>query len=343
MRTHIDMDESVLGVVVREGPFKAIQNMVEAGPKLLARRSTYPAVLGWDRQTPESRTAWTWRVCVAVLLVVMAPLVGWAQPKPFEDIHRVPVEVVDAYGKTIKQEIVVTLFKGWGSAPRPLLLLNHGRATDAQGRAALGRARYSDAAAYFAQRGFIVAVPTRVGYGVSGGEDIENTGACGESQFEPGFEAAAQVSLQVLTWLRQRSDVNPDRIVVAGQSRGGAISLALAAKNPAGVVAAINFAGGAGGNPKTRPGQPCDAHLMKRMLAGFGEKVRMPTLWIYAENDLFMGSAPPREWFEAFQSAGGRGEFVPFPPHGEDGHNLFARGRDVWQPRVDEFLKSLGF
>lgn len=285
----------------------------------------------------------TLRKWCAYVLLAFCPLLGWAQAKPFEEIHRVPVQVVDVYGKTINQEVVVTVFKGWGNEPRPLLLLSHGRAADAPGRAALGRARYSDAAAYFVQRGFIVAVPTRVGYGISGGEDIEDTGPCGKSQFEPGFEAAAQVSLQALNWMRQRSDVNAERIVVAGQSRGGAISLALAAKNLTGVVAAINFAGGAGGNPKTRPGQPCDAHVMKRMLAGFGEKTRLPSLWIYAENDLFMGAAEPREWFAAFQSAGGRGEFVQFPPHGEDGHNLFARGREVWQPRVDAFLKSLGF
>ncbi len=291
-----------------------------------------------DTLSVRQRPSWL----VLVTLLVLWPMLGWAQ-KPFEETHRVPVAVVDAYGKTMEQEIVVTVFKGWGSAPRPMLLLNHGRATDPEGRAALGRARYSDAAGYFAQRGFIVAVPTRVGYGVSGGEDVEDTGVCGKKQYEPGFDAAAQVSLQVLDWMRQRPDVNPGRIVVAGQSVGGATSIAVAAKNPAGVVAAINFAGGAGGNPKTRPGQPCDAHLMKRMLAGFGEKARIPTLWIYAENDLFMGATAPREWFAAFQSAGGRGEFVQFPPQGEDGHNLFTRGRDVWQPRVDEFLKSLGF
>jgi dienelactone hydrolase len=235
------------------------------------------------------------------------------------------------------------VFKGWGSAPRPLLLLNHGRATDAQGRAALGRARYGDAASFFTQRGFIVAVPTRVGYGVSGGEDVEDTGDCGKKRFEPGYDAAAQVSVQVLAWMRQRADVSPERTVVAGQSYGGATAIALAAKGVPNVVAAINFAGGGGGNPKTRPGRPCDAHLMKRMFAGYGQTSRIPTLWIYSENDLFMGKDAPREWFDAFQAAGGQGEFVQFPPNGEDGHSLFTRAPEVWQPSVIEFLKSQGF
>ena len=41
-------------------------------------------------------------------------------------------------------------------------------------------------------------------------------------------------------------------------------------------------------------------------------------LWAYTENDRFFGPTLPREWFQAFQAAGGRGEFKQFPPHGED-------------------------
>jgi hypothetical protein len=32
-----------------------------------------------------------------------------------------------------------------------------------------------------------------------------------------------------------------------------------------------------------------------------------------------------------------------YPPHGEDGHSLFTRFPEVWQPRVAEFLDTVGF
>ena len=93
-------------------------------------------------------------------------------------------------------------------------LINHGRAPDAQGRASLGRARYTDASRYLLRRGFVVAVPTRVGYGVSGGEDVEDTGACNNRNYPPGFDAAAVQMLAALNAVRQRPDVADRKSVV---------------------------------------------------------------------------------------------------------------------------------
>lgn len=88
--------------------------------------------------------------------------------------------------------------------------------------------------------------------------------------------------------MRQRPDVAPDRVLVVGQSFGGASTVALAAMNPPGVVAAINFAGGSGGDPKGRPKTPARslrwAHLSDLRCAG-----QVPMLWIYTENDMYFG------------------------------------------------------
>ncbi len=286
------------------------------------------------------RPAWILAVLFAALWLRAGA--AWAQ-KVLEEIHRVPVEVVDAYGKAVRQDIVLTVFKAPGDAARPLLVLNHGRATKAEARARLGRARYGDASRFLVGLGFIVAVPTRVGYGETGGEDVEDTGACERKRYAPGYEAGAQLTSQVVAWMRQRPDVLPDRTVVMGQSYGGTIAVAMAAKNAPGVAAAINFAGGGGGDPKTHPGNPCMPGQLERLFAGYGQTARIPTLWVYAENDLFMGATQPRLWFSAFQAAGGVGEFVQFPPDGEDGHALFTHAPQVWQPKVAEFLKAQGF
>jgi hypothetical protein len=51
----------------------------------------------------------------------------------------------------------------------------------------------------------------------------------------------------------------------------------------------------------------------------------------------------PRQWFEAFTAAGGRGELVMLRPVGEDGHRMFSRAPQLWHPLVREFLLSLGY
>lgn len=278
------------------------------------------------------------------LSAALLALAGVGHARLIETQMDLPVKVLDAYGKQIEQSIKVTVFSdNLNPRPAPVLVLNHGRAAEAQDRVKLGRARYSDASRFFVQRGFIVAVPTRIGYGVSGGEDVEYSGSCSSKNYPPGYAAAAAQTLAVLDAVRQRPDAAKDRAVVVGQSYGGATAVNIAALNPPGVQASINFAGGGGGNPKTQPQRPCAPQLLERMFRSYGKTAQIPMLWIYTENDMYFGPKLPREWFEAYVGAGGKAEFVQFPPHGEDGHSLFTRAPQAWQPRVGEFLDSLGF
>lgn len=278
---------------------------------------------------------------VAALLAALAA--APAAAALVESQFTLTVNVRDAYSKPVERPVVVTTFFDDSTpAPRPVLVINHGRAGDSASRAALGRARYTDNARWFAQFGFIVAVPTRIGYGVTGGDDVEHSGPCSSTNYGPGFTAAAVQVLAVLDHLRGKPDVAPDRAVVVGQSYGGASSIAVAALMPSGVQAAINFAGGSGGNPQGSPRQPCQPNRLERTFGGYGRTARIPTLWLYTENDLYFGAKHPRQWFEAFREAGGTGEFHQFPPHGEDGHTLFTSHPATWHPVVEDFLRRQG-
>src|SRR5258705_4750231 len=101
---------------------------------------------------------------------------------------------------------------------------------------------------------------------------------------------------------------------------GGISAIAVAARNPQGVVAVVNFAGGMGGDPASRPGNPCAPDKLAQSYAAFGKIARVPSLWIYSENDLYWGAELPRQWHRTYVEAGGIAEFRSLPPFRPDGH-----------------------
>jgi dienelactone hydrolase len=278
----------------------------------------------------------------AFLLAALLLAAGTAQARTVEEIVTLPVEVTDARKQVVRHSITVTVWRDDTKARQPFLILNHGRATTAEGRATFGRARYSDNSAYLVRQGFAVFVPTRIGYGVTGGPDVENSGAsCNARDYLPVFAAAAEQSIAVIDYAKQRPYVDATRGLVMGVSFGGATAITLAARNIPGVRAAVNFAGGGGGNAETRPQDPCSPEGLARMFASYGTTARIPTLWLYSENDQFFGAEKPRQWMEGFIKAGGSGRFVLLPPYKEDGHLSFTGQPASWKPEFEAFLKEV--
>lgn len=273
---------------------------------------------------------------LGLLLIAAAP----ARAKVIEDVVDLPVRVVSGKGETIEQTIKLTIFRDDARARAPYLIINHGRAVSADERAAFGRARFGDRAREFVAMGFVVLLPTRVGYGVSGGPDVEDSGECRARNYPPAYEAAAEQTRRAIDYARRLAYVDAGHGVVLGQSFGGATALAVAAKNIPGVKAAVNFAGGGGGNPKTRPANPCGDDRLRALFASYGKAARISTLWLYSENDQFFGVEKPKQWFEAFRASGGRGEFVTLPRFEPDGHRSFNGNPGAWRSTVDAFLRQ---
>ncbi|MBY4896720.1 S9 family peptidase [Cupriavidus sp. AU9028] len=308
---------------------------------------------GWA--APAAKVAAQWLLAAASTAAFAIPVAmegpdadagSWPTPAEGDGIHAmieetwsVPVEVIDSKGAQVTQRIVATALREAGRDRYPLLLLNHGRPPDPDARLRMGRVRMAPQARYFASLGFLVVVPTRMGYGVSGGPDVENTGPCHRKRYRPGFEAGAEQVHQVIEAARARPEVDGQRIAVIGQSFGGAVSIALAARNPQGVRVVINFAGGGGGDPERHPGEPCDPEQQSRLFADYGRMARVATHWIYTTNDRFMGPYPA-EWFDAYRSAGGLGHYHLMPAFGADGHQYFSRGLAAWSPLVEAALRQ---
>lgn len=276
---------------------------------------------------------------VALLLAAAAATACAADA--VERVIQVPVQIQDSTGRALAQDIVVTVFEAPGRVSYPLLVLSHGRPVSNRG--SLNRVRYEQAARFFASLGFSVWVPTRVGYGASGiAIDAEYAGPCHNRNFAGSFGIAADQVEQVIAHARREPRIDARQIVLVGQSYGGATSIAAAARNLPGVVAVINFAGGGGGDPATRPGEPCSSSIAAAAFADYGRTVRLPTLWIYTQNDLFFGPRHTQAWFAAFQAQGGNGEFMLLPPFGDNGHQLFTRGFELWKPLASDFVTKLG-
>ncbi len=273
-----------------------------------------------------------------------------------EEVRRLDVAVKDLYGREERRSIALTVFRPPGAGPFPLAILSHGRAVNDR-RGEQGRQRFEVQARWLVDMGFAVLVPTRVGYGDTYGDfDPEESGPCSAKRYEPMAQAAADQVLAALAHARTQADIDASRWVKLGVSVGGMTTLAVAARNPAGLVAAINFAGGAGGNPDERPADPCSPAALERLWRTQAATAPVPTLWVYWTHDRYWGEQIPRRWAEAWKQGGGQVDFQqlgpwPLPPapgaaapaRPVDGHGGLGADMDRWVPLVEAFLARAGF
>ena len=259
-----------------------------------------------------------------------------------EAVVRWPVTVRLPRGGSRSGDMVLTHFRPAGAGPFPVVIMNHGRRAEA--RAEPPRFRFLRIARFWVRRGFAVVVPTRLGYGETGTDpDPENSGACAAKNYRPMLEAGIAQTAAAIAFARTQPWADTSRVVLAGQSVGGFITVAASGRPLPGVVAAINFAGGSGGNPKDRPGEPCGPERIEAAFAAAGRTARVPALFFYAENDRFWGAAWPKAWHAAYVAAGGRAKLISAPPIGEDGHHFINTGFRLWRRDVDRLLGELGF
>ena len=131
--------------------------------------------------------------------------------------------------------------------PHPLALINHGAPRDAADRRKMTPAQMLPQAREFARRGWTTVIVMRRGYGDSGGNFAEDAQACGRMPdfYGSGVESANDLRAAI-TYLSTLPEIDPNRIISVGKSAGGFASVALTARPPAGLVAAISFAGGRG-------------------------------------------------------------------------------------------------
>ena len=263
-----------------------------------------------------------------------------------EEIIEVPVSVSNTNftnNPKFEQKITVTIWRDDAIKKAPYLLFSHGRAGTDQERGKFGRSSEKRNSEYFVSKGFTVILPTRIGYGVSGGPDADYSGACGNKNYLEARKAGIDQSKQVLNHVFDFSYIDRTKGIVVGQSVGGFTTIGLSAENIPGLKGAINFAGGDGGDPIKSAEKPCGDYLIKDTFAKYGASNKVPTLWLYSVNDKFWGEQLPKDWFAAFQKAGGKGQFISLPAYKEDGHSIFRGDLNAWKNDFEKFIKEIGF
>ena len=244
-----------------------------------------------------------------------------------------------------RYSIAATILRPEGAGPYGAVILNHGTPGSASGRAKESADLLIQSAAVFARRGYVVVLPLRRGFGATGGEFAEDPGTCANPDYRKGEHNAADDVMTAYNFARTLPYVDGSRMILAGQSAGGIVSMyAAGTRNPEGLVAVLSFAAGRGGNPDFRPGVPCAIEPVAKLLESVGKNVRAPVLLHYAENDLYFNPQTSRLWYERFSAAGARAEYVLQPAFGLDGHYIFSEtlGVRYWLPAVEHFLGKHG-
>ena len=266
---------------------------------------------------------------LAALIVGIAMQSAAAEPYYREDL-RIPMAAAGPRG------LEAMLLRPSGTRRYPIALISHGTPREGAARATMSPYGSYRQALEFARRGFAALVVMRRGYGDSGGPYAESSGPCGQRDYLRAALQSASDLRAAIDAMNSRNDVSTDGMIAVGISAGGFATLALSANAPKGLAAAINFAGGRGSRADD---DVCDEDALVRAFATLGRTSRIPTLWIYAQNDKYFRPELVRLMHAGFTEAGGQVRFIDVPPFGEDGHSLFSRGISLWTPMVDSFLR----
>jgi dienelactone hydrolase len=228
----------------------------------------------------------------------------------------------------------------------PIALITHGKNAKAEENQALRADMMLPQARDFAARGWLAVVVLRRGYGQSDGLPGVSRGAaymaCENADLARGFEVEADDLDGALKVVAARPDADGSRAIAIGQSLGGGVVLAFAARRPAGLLGVVNVSGGAWRT--NGEGNVCQHADLVAAMATLGARTRIPTLWLYAENDSLFPPELVTRMRDAYAASGGRAELRMFPPVVHDGHRLFADfgGRVKWLRAVDGFLQAHG-
>ena len=189
--------------------------------------------------------------------------------------------------------------------------------------------------------GYAVAVPQRPGHGETGGPYYEAQGGCANADFAKAGQGAASSIAAAIDFLSRQGFVKKSGAVAIGHSAGGWGAVALTTHVLRPLAGAVAFAPGLGGRIDDVAGKNCASDRLVAASRTYGEKARVPALWLYAENDSYFPPALSKRLADAFRAGGGRGTYELLPAVGSDGHEMIFAPPTAWGAALERFLKGI--
>lgn len=274
------------------------------------------------------------RQITTALLASLVMLPGIAIEQELELDYRMNEQVMQVpAGVDHRAMLETTVFRPNGPGPFPLLVINHGK--DPGRPSAQSRDRFYHMASAFVKRGYAVMVPMRQGFANSTGRYRDR----GCDMTANGYLQAEDIR-STLEFARAQPWIDDGHIVVAGQSYGGLATIALGTHDEPGVRGLINFAGGL----RDDSDRCAWRSALVSAFAEYGANSRVPSLWLYGENDSLFGPDLANRLHAAYGQAGGKARLVEFPSFKRDAHGMLASrdGEKIWLDDTMRFLKSVG-
>lgn len=205
---------------------------------------------------------------------------------------------------------------------------------------------------FFVSRGYTLVAPMRRGRGESSGTYVEECsvyiGQCTVAEQtalldrqlrEALLDSNAVIDQIILGHLVPRQS----KLLLAGVSRGGFLSLMLAGERPERVKGIVNFVGGWIGVSDRLTAEENQQRMdtQKVMLTRAAKRSSAPSVWFYGARDPFYKEGVPQELHRYWRDAGGQGEFIFIDdPSLRRGH-IIASEAALWERQVDTMLKTL--
>lgn len=228
------------------------------------------------------------------------------------------------------------LKKGEQPKKLPLFVMNHGSQNSQTKEVVTAQADGS--VLTLLENGFAVLAPIRNGFRRATDPSpevrvgISEPESCDWSTLDLGVTSAKNSVKSVVRKLQGREDIDLSRIVVAGQSRGGFLALALAAEQTMGVVGVVNLVGGWHREPCGSSG---NSYNMAK-LAQFAKEIKVPIFSYYGTKDAFYSEEAVRTFVGILaENKGAVGVITP-------GYNHSAHRRDYepWVAVATKLIKA---